>query len=417
MTRRRHPTVTLLALVASVPARALAQEDAWQEGVDVQFEPGIGLVVESRDGEFGLAIRTRAQVQGAFFCPEAPESFAGDLGASGDDGAITFMIRRARVVLAGHAFGEHNRFTLQLALAPRDMDWDPETGPRFTPLRDFYADFTYLRELNVRVGQYKLPFTLERVTSSGNLQMVDRSIVNAEFSLDRDLAIDVRTRDFLGLGWLRYYAGVASGEGRDSGFGADLGFFYFARVEVLPFGMFRDYEQGDLDRNPEPRLSLGLAYAYLDDAPTSQAARGEIPEDGGTTDAHTVAADLLFKWQGFSFFTEAVWREGRRNPGNATDPMGMPLPVTPPANGVGVLVQAGYLIPGTNLEIAARLGLIHPIGGAETSLRESGELGGGLSYYFGRHSYKLQLDYFHLWENGAFDEGTEQVRLQLQLAL
>src|SRR5690606_11985486 len=147
----------------------------------------------------------------------------------------------------------------------------------------------------------------------------------------------------------------------------------------------------------------------LDDAPASQAARGEIPEDGGTTDAHTVAADLLFKWQGFSFFTEAVWREGRRNPGNATDPMGMPLPVTPPANGVGVLVQAGYLIPGTNLEIAARLGLIHPIGGAETSLRESGELGGGLSYYFGRHSYKLQLDYFHLWENGAFDEGTEQV--------
>lgn len=414
----RHTLVTSAALLLSAPAAAAAQdEDSSREGVDFEFRPGDGLVAESRDGQFGLSIRTRAQVQAAFWYPEAPEAFGGDLTAGGEDGDITFMIRRARVVFRGHVFGEHNRFTLQLALAPRDMDWDPQSGPTFTPLRDFYADFTHLRDLSVRVGQYKLPFTRERVNSSGELQFPDRSLVNAELTLDRDLAIDLRSRDFLGMGWLRYYVGVASGEGRDSGFGADLGLFYFGRVEVLPLGMFEDYEQADLDRNTQPRLSMGLSYAYLDEAPRMLAARGALPQDGGTTDANTVAADVLFKWLGFSFFAEMIWREGWRNPGGATDEMGNPLPITPPRNGIGVLLQTGLLIPGTDLEIAARLGLVHPIGGAGTSMRERGELGGGLTYYFGRHSYKLQLDYFHLWENGAFEDGTEQIRLQVQVAL
>jgi hypothetical protein len=36
-----------------------------------------------------------------------------------------------------------------------------------------------------------------------------------------------------------------------------------------------------------------------------------------------------------------------------------------------------------------------------------------LNYYFARHRVKLQLDYLRLW-NSRIDQGTDQVRLQLQ---
>ena len=52
--------------------------------------------------------------------------------------------------------------------------------------------------------------------SSGNLQLVDRSIANREFTLDRDVGIELRSKDFLGKGWFRYFVGVFTGEGHSS---------------------------------------------------------------------------------------------------------------------------------------------------------------------------------------------------------
>ncbi|MCZ7681933.1 MAG: OprO/OprP family phosphate-selective porin [Sandaracinaceae bacterium] len=326
--------------------------------------------------------------------------------------------RRARVVFAGWLFGRENRFKLELAISPADMGFDPNLGPTRTPLLDWYIDFRHLRDLEIRVGQYKLPFSRERVISSGDLQMVDRSLANAELNIDRDFGIDLRSRDFLGLGLLRYYAGVSTGEGRDAGFGDDLSFWYFGRVEVLPLGMFDDYTEADLARSSQPRLSLGAAYAFLHEAPRLRGALGPVAEDGGTTDYHLVTADAMLKWAGLSVYAEMIWREGSRNPGSAEDGMGNPLPVTPPRNGIGWYVQAGYLLPGVDFEIAARYGMLHPLGDpASTTFPERGELGGAISYYFGEHSFKLQLDYFHLWQDGDFGDSEEQVRLQLQAAL
>ena len=62
---------------------------------------------------------------------------------------------------------------------------------RESPLLSYYLEFDYLRDLTVRVGQYKIPFSRQRVISSGNQQMVDRSIANGEFNLDRDIGIDI----------------------------------------------------------------------------------------------------------------------------------------------------------------------------------------------------------------------------------
>lgn len=412
---------TFVTLGTSLPALSVAQDsegDSGESGVDISFQPGDGLVVQSRDDQFALSIRPRAQILAELRYPEAADGFPGDVYVDAGDVDLGVSIRRARVTFEGWFFGRGNRFKLELGFSPQDLGFVPDVGPTRTPLMDWYVDLRHLRDLQVRVGQYKLPFNRERVISAGDLQLVDRSLANAELALDRDLGIDLRSRDFLGLGLLRYYVGIATGEGRDAGFGNDLGFTYFARIEVLPLGMFDDYTEADLERRSRPGLSIGAAYAFLDEAPRLRGSLGPEPFDQGTTDYHTFTADVMFKWAGFSFFGEAIWREGSRNPGMAVDDMGMPQPVVPPSNGVGWFVQAGYLLPGIDLEFAARYGMLHPLGdAATTSFPERGELGGGVSYYFGGHSYKLQLDYFHLWSDDDFGDAEEQVRLQLQGAL
>jgi hypothetical protein len=125
---------------------------------------------------------------------------------------------------------------------------------------------------------------------------------------------------------------------------------------------------------------------------------------------------------GASVNAEMIVRGGDRPPplqGNAVDALGNPIPIEAPRNGLGWFVQAGYLIPGIDfVEVSARVGMIHPIGDAsQTSLGEHGELGACASYYFAEHAFKLQLDYFHLWNGGDFGDSEDRVRLQLQGSL
>src|SRR5690606_33176790 len=156
---------------------------------------------------------------------------------------------------------------------------------------------------------------------SGDLELVDRALAQAEFNLNRDIGLDVRSEDFLGLGHLRYYAGIFMAAGRDMRLLKTFHMNYLARVEVLPFGGAADdwdYCEADFSRKLEPRLSLGAAYSFIDNAETDQGILGVVPLDGGTTDYHNAVADVMFKYAGLSVFSEVFWREGNRNFGSAT---------------------------------------------------------------------------------------------------
>lgn len=385
-----------------------AREVPWAE---VRFRPGKGLEVRSQDGDFALNTRVRGQML---------YTLVRDTGEM----AHQLRIRRARLVFGGQFFGPNNRFKLELAIAPNDLGVgdnladDPldRIGTQ-SPLLDLYFDFRHLRDLSVRVGQYKLPSNRSRVISSGDLQMVDRSIVNAEFTLDRDMGLDFRSADFLGLGVLRYYAGASIGRGRDSQGFDDFGLDYFVRIEVLPFGMFNDYIEVDFERSDRARLSVGAVYAYQDRSRGLRNITARAPADGGTTDHHIAMFDAIFKHSGFSAQVEAALRMGYRNPGDAVDASGQPIAVTPPRDGFGAMLQAGYLLPNLPLEVSARVGAIRPLGDSgETSLSASHEVGGGLSWYLARHPFKVQADVFRLWPDRMSD-GDTQIRVQLQAGL
>ena len=403
-----EPTATSGGAESPQKAPAPVDEEAAGRRVTVgSYEPGRGLTFTSEDERFKLATRVRAQFL-----------YTLTHGGVERDTSHGLQLRRGRIQFGGNMFGKNNRFKLELGLSPRDMGFSDGTA-RFTPVLDYYFDFTQLRDLSVRVGQSKIPYSRQRVISSGNLQLVDRTAANAEFNLDRDIGVDVRSKDFLGLDRLRYYAGVYFGDGRDRVGTEDFTMLYLARVEVLPFGSFKDYTEADLERMERPGLSIGAAYAFHDDAAGIRGARSGAPTDGGTSDTHNVTADLVFKYRGLSVQGDFFFREGRRNFGDAEveqpDGSMAPAPQETMRRGIGWSGTTGYLLPRTTLELAARYGQVLPTR-RQSSLTRTDEVGGGASYYFAGHPLKLQLDYFARFADGTVRDPTHDVRLQLQVA-
>lgn len=399
--------------------------DEEEDAVLLAFEPGEGVLISTPDHRFEMNIRSRGMLLMTFEVPEPDGT-----GARPDPG-FDLDVRRARITIQGRLFDPHVRYRLQLAIAPRDMlettyaeaansgSFATLGAPHRSPLLDWYVELQHLRELHVRVGQFIVPYNRHRVTSSSSLQLIDRSLASGEFNLDRDLGIQLYSPDVAGMGWLRYYAGLFMNEGRDGLFGGDLGFLWLARVELLPLGLFNDYSEGDIEGGTTPRLSIGASYAFANQGHLTQSTIGRLVSDGGTLDYHNFEVDAVFMWHGFSLLTEFMYREGWHRPG--------PLMVTPdstmlPRNGVGWFAQAGFLIPETPVEIAARYGFNVPIGGSPVAARS--ELGAGVNLFFHRHAFKLQLDYFHLWDDAptttggaAFENGEERIRVMFQASL
>lgn len=387
------------------------------------WKPMTGVRLKTTDGRFALTLRLRAQLR-----------YELEHDDEANETENVFTVRRARIQMRGHVFGEHNKYYFQIALSPKDMDWTSD-GPTFTPIRDWQISFDYLRDLTVTIGQMKKPFNRQRVMTDGNQQLVDRSITSEEFNIDRDVGVKLSSQDIGGLGYLRYSLGVFNGEGRDGYRLANLGFAYVGRLEVLPMGNAAekwDYDEVDWKRSLRPSVSLGMSYAYDDRAQHTRGSHGSRFVDGGSVDYHHAEADALLNVAGLSVMSEFEFRQGHRNFGDATivddDGAEIPAPRIPSRDGLAYHVQAGFLIPRLPLQIAARWGQIFGLGGPRrTSLPDRDELGAGLSWYIARHSLKIQADYFRersdlydpttvSFQRRGWRDGTDQVRVQVQLA-
>jgi phosphate-selective porin OprO/OprP len=401
------------------PPPTLANLDREREAElpNARYKIGNGVTIASANGRYSLQVRARLQFRYDLDHPNV----------EGEALSQLFQIRRARVVLAGNVFSPHIRYQFQFGFSPRDMSndipSDLEDSIRRNPLRDARLEFTRLRDFSIWVGQSKVPFSRERVISSSNLSMVDRSLVNAEFSLDRDIGIAATSKDLGGLGKLGYSIGVFLGEGRNSFESQDTGLLYVGRFEVTPFGKFEDYVQGDGERSEKPGLSIGAAYAFHDRAHAARGVGGNPPADGGTTDFHHFTADVAFKWSGVSLLTAFHLRRGfNRVNGGALDADDMPIATAPARQGIGWIGQLGWVVPKIPLEFVGRYGLSRNIYGDQSTQPDADEAGAGINWYFVGHNLKLQVDYFRLWDGSlgaTYAEqarlGTDRFRVQVQL--
>ncbi len=375
----------------------------------VAFVPGDGLTFKSEDESFAMAIRLRIQ-------------FRDELTSEDVDGVETltnaFGIRRARLQFKGNIFSKYVKYKAEFALSPRDLSLQGGST-RYTPLLSWYTDFTYLRDLSLRVGQYKLLYSRQRVVSSGDQEFVDRNIAQNEFNLDRDIGGHLYSKNLLGLDLFRYYLGLSIGEGRDvyeaeSVSSGQVSHQFLGRVEVLPFGDFEDYSEVDFERLDKFRLSFGAAYAYLKNGARTRGYQGSNFADDGTVNYHNATADLMIKWAGMTVFSDFFYREGERTEPIASGDEDGNLP----RNGWGGSIQVGYLIPTIPLGVGLRYGGVSAAGfdTNETALSDSQEVGATAGWYMAGHDLKLQADYFHTWGDDFSTNAIDEGRIQLQVA-
>jgi hypothetical protein len=97
-----------------------------------------------------------------------------------------------------------------------DVQWglggeDVVTSNNTLSLLDFAFDVPFVSGTRVKIGQFRVPYSRERMTDAGTLNFGDRSVQNLGFAWNRDVGAALYTRHgrFMGT------AGVFTGGGRD----------------------------------------------------------------------------------------------------------------------------------------------------------------------------------------------------------
>lgn len=302
------------------------------------------------------------------------------------------LIRRARLKFGGFAYSPKLEYKIELGLSNRDIAGASIfTGDAPRYLLDAILKWNFYENFVLWAGQAKLPGNRERVISSGDLQIVDRSLLNSRFNIGRDLGVQLHHKIYLGRQWvIKEIFALSQGEGRNVVTGNLGGFQYTGRLEVLPFGEFKDYRGSALERYQTPKLALGVTYDYNNEAVKTHANMGQymFTENGfHHTNINTVFADFMFKYKGLSVLGEFAHRDAE-NP-IATEEDGTPTGAVVNV-GNSVNLQGGYLFD-NNIEVVGRF----------TSVKEniSGSLFPnekqytfGISKYISNHKLKVQTD-------------------------
>ena len=256
---------------------------------------------------------------------------------------------------------------------------------------------------------------MDSVISSANLQLVDRSLLNSLFNIDRDIGFQLRhhielTDSFI----IREIFAFSQGEGRNFTTGNLGGHQYTGRIELLPFGYFTnkgDYFGSDLAREQQPKLMLGATYDYNDNAVRNRSNMGRymITDTGFyETSIQTLFVDAMFKYRGFSFMAEYASRA-------ADDPIAVNSDGSPTGvvvqEGDAVNLQTGYLFK-NNWEIAGRFSHI-ALNENVTGTGPQSQYTLGVSKYIVGHKLKVQTDLNYLDLDN--DTGVVLWRLQLEV--
>jgi len=351
---------------------------------------GKGISFVAADSSFAVKMGGRIQTL-----------YMGELDLNTDNYSDRMSIRRARLKFDGFAFSPKLEYKIELALSNQDISGGTAANSNTANIvLDAVGKWNFAPGFSLWFGQTKLPGNRERVVSSQKLQLVDRSLLNSRYNLDRDLGIQLHHDTEIGKAIFRQIAAISMGEGRNITTGNQGGYDYTGRLELLPLGDFKsegDYFGADLSREATPKLSLAVTYDHNDRATRQNGQLGEFLSQ--RRDLKTFFADAMFKYQGFSAMAEYADRKTSGSPIVSTNLDGSINEAF--FTGTGFNVQAGYLFR-NNVEVAGRYTTIHP---EAVTLRDNNhQYTLGVSKYLAGHTVKVQSDISLLKEAADFNE-------------
>ncbi|PZX51927.1 porin [Algoriphagus chordae] len=359
-----------------------------------------GFILKTEDGKYEMQIAARLQLRFAVPDDQDPITFADFLNQD----QRVFKINRARLKIGGHAYQPWLKYYFEYELS-----------------RSILLDYRVMIEkwpwMKFKAGQWKIEYTRERFISSGNQQMVDRSILNRKFTVDRQQGVEVYGNlDGGGIANFNYWVAILTGMGRGTTQNDDSKMMYFGRFQWNFLGREVPFSGGDLNISQKPAGIIAVA-AVTNTSPYtrfSTAGGGNLIGFEGTNDSqYTVnqfQIETAFIYKGFSWASEFH----RKNIYDNFDEIETDLG--------GFYVSAGYLAHQAlefwpePLEIALRYAVVNP--DLNFSSNKQREAAVAFNWFFAGHKNKLttELTRFTFQDKELPQDNELRFRLQLDIS-
>ena len=374
--------LTLVLILSLAFNNSYAQSESDESAMINNFK---SIQFKSPDSSFYINFRFRMQNRiGAFTTSGSDFSF--------DE--YDARVRRLRMRVDGFLMNPRLTYSIQLAFTRGDQDID-NTGIA-NVVRDAIIFYHFTPHFHIGFGQNKLPGNRQRVNSSGQLQFAERSIVNGAMTLDRDFGLKAYYKNQFGGIHYQFKTAITTGEGRSVNT-TDNGLAYTGRFELLPFGTFTnegDYSEGDLEREPTPKVSFAAGYSKNKKTNRTGGQLGK--ELFSPVDMSTWMIDAIGKYRGWAYSLEYIKRH-----------VDAPLTFNTAGNlsyaftGNGINHQASYIFP-SNIELAFRYSRLSPATKILAYETRKNILEMGSTKYFNKHRVKLQLNINYMANDGNY---------------
>jgi hypothetical protein len=340
------------------------------------FGKGIGMT--SPDSLYQLNIRFRMQNRVTY------------IENDGENSSYDGQIRRLRLRLDGYVGNPKLLYAIQLSFAPGDVG-EIKEGENINIIRDAVIFYRPNKNWNISFGQTKLPGNRQRVNSSGGLQLTDRSINNAKFTIDRDFGFQVHNlNEFKDKFSYNFKSAISTGEGRNVTGKSDDGIAITGKVELFLFGAFAKdgtYFEGDIVREKKPKLMVSGAFQQNNQAKRTQGQLGNDLFEQRTM--KSVLIDGMFKYRGWAAMASYMSRATTKNavtinPEDITESNFVYI-------GDGFDYQLSYITP-KNYEFIGRYSTQKVGEDIKALSPNSKQFSLGMTKYIWEHTFKLQTE-------------------------
>lgn len=401
----------LLLFCISLTAKAQVSIEQTKHNNDIKlsalpyysFGKGIGLT--SPDSLFQFNIRFRMQNRVTYIENE------------GEKGGYDGQIRRLRLRFDGYVVNPKFLYAIQLSFAPGDVG-ELRDGENINIIRDAAIFYRPNKHWNISFGQTKLPGNRQRINSSGALQLTDRTINNAKFTIDRDFGFQFHNiNEFKDKFSYNFKTAISTGEGRNVTGKSDDGVALTGKVELQPFGAFAKdgtYFEGDLVREQKPKLLISGAFQQNNQARRTQGQLGNDLFERRTM--KSLFLDGMFKYKGWAAMMSYMSRTTSKdaityNPDDITDFNYVYV-------GNGFDYQASYITK-SNYEFIARYSVQNLDKDIAAFSPNTREYSIGVTKYIWEHSFKIQTELNYDTLN--FDNGSTKnnwyLRFQVEIGI
>jgi phosphate-selective porin OprO/OprP len=368
---------------------------------------GKGVGITSPDSLFQFNIRFRMQNRLTYYENEGEQSY------------YEAQIRRLRLRFDGFVGNPKFLYVIQLSFGTGDIGVQ-KSGETLNVIRDAIFYYRPSNNWQVGFGVTKLPGRRQTVNSSGGIQLTDRTINNSRFSIDRDLGLhfanlhekkDIFSYNFKGA--------ITLGEGRNWSSNSansilkdNNGLCYTGKVELLPMGTFKrdgHYFEGDILREPSPKLMFSGSYSFNAKARKTQGQLGDYLYE--TRDLSSLLLDAIAKYNGWAFMASYNTR-GTKNP-MTINPSDIAKTATV-FTGNGTDLQLSYCFP-SKYELVGRYSTQNVASDSKMIYPDINQYSFGVTKYIWEHALKLQTEF--TTEKQYFYDNTEKSNWYLRFEI